>query len=92
MTFAIALTDSICYRIAVNLNTYLDTSETAARLAARIGCAPSLVSQWKNGVRPIPTERCTEIERATSGRVTCEELRPDLADHWAYLRGSKKAA
>lgn len=32
------------------------------------------------------------IEIATGGQVTCEELRPDLADQWAYLRGTKKAA
>lgn len=32
------------------------------------------------------------IERETLGAVTCEELRPDLAEQWAYLRGTKKEA
>jgi len=40
----------------------------------------------------VPAERCPDIERATGGKVTCEELRPDLADQWAYLRGTEKAA
>lgn len=36
--------------------------------------APSVIG-W-NG-KP-PPDRCPAIERATSGRVTCEELRPDV--------------
>ena len=36
--------------------------------------------------RPIPAERCPEIEKATGGAVRCEELRPDV--DWAYLRKS----
>jgi DNA-binding transcriptional regulator YdaS (Cro superfamily) len=39
----------------------------------------------------VPAERCPQIERATDGAVTCEELRPDLAEHWAYLRGTGAA-
>ena len=33
---------------------------------------------------------CINIERESSGAVTCEELRPDV--DWAYLRRTKKAA
>lgn len=40
-------------------------------------------------MRQVPAERCTDIERATAGAVTCEELRPDL-DMWAYLRNSRQ--
>lgn len=29
------------------------------------------------------------IEMFSAGAVTCEELRPDLADQWAYLRNSR---
>jgi DNA-binding transcriptional regulator YdaS (Cro superfamily) len=32
---------------------------------------------------------CIDIERATGGQVTCEALRPDLSDRWAYLRNTK---
>jgi DNA-binding transcriptional regulator YdaS (Cro superfamily) len=28
-----------------------------------------------------------EIERASSGRITCEQLRPDV--NWGYLRSSR---
>jgi hypothetical protein len=36
--------------------------------------APSVIG-W-NG--RIPADRCPAIERATNGRVPCEELRPDV--------------
>ena len=31
---------------------------------------------------------CINIERESSGAVTCEELRPDV--DWAYLRGTRR--
>lgn len=31
---------------------------------------------------------CIDIERHTNGAVRCEDIRPDLADRWAYLRGT----
>jgi DNA-binding transcriptional regulator YdaS (Cro superfamily) len=48
-----------------------------------------LISQWRNGIRPIPAERCPAIERATGGVVRCEDLRPDV--DWAVLRGTVTA-
>ena len=63
-----------------------------AKLARSLGVTTPVVNQWISGIRPIPTERCPDIERATSGQVTCEELRPDLSEQWAYLRGTQKAA
>lgn len=30
------------------------------------------------------------IERESGGAVTVEELRPDLAPQWAYIRGTAK--
>ena len=59
-------------------------------LAREIGVTPVLVSQWANGVRRVPAERCPQIERATGGLVRCEELRPDV--DWAVLRGNREAA
>jgi len=61
-----------------------------AMLAEILKVTPATVSQWRCGIRKVPMERCSEIECATKGQVTCEELRPDLAEHWAYLRGTKK--
>lgn len=60
------------------------------RLAAAIGVTPAAVNQWITGKRPIPAERCIDIERATAGAVTCEALRPDLAARWSFLRGTAK--
>lgn len=34
----------------------------------------------------VPAEYCPLIERATGGRVRCEDLRPDVA--WAIVRAS----
>ena len=75
----------------MNITQYLSEVETAASLARKLGITPVLVSQWKTGFRRTPAERCPDIERATNGQVTCEELRPDV--DWGYLRKpSKKAA
>lgn len=61
-----------------------------ANLARAIGVTPSMVNQWGAGLRPIPLDRCVDIERATGKQVTCEELRPDKAEYWAYLRAASE--
>lgn len=53
-------------------------------VASIVGVKPPTVTQWINGDRKVPIERCPAIERATKGAVTCEELRPDF--DWHYLR------
>jgi DNA-binding transcriptional regulator YdaS (Cro superfamily) len=58
----------------------------AVKLAALIGVTPQAISDWKNGKRPIPLDRCAQIESATNIAVCCEELRPDKRDFWAYMR------
>ena len=60
-----------------------------ARLANLVGVSPQAVSQWINGSRPIPAQRCPLIERATNGVVRCEQLRPDV--EWAVLRSGIKS-
>ena len=55
-----------------------------AALARILGVKPPSVNQWVNGDRPVPAERCPDIEAATAGAVTCEEQRPDI--NWAVLR------
>lgn len=59
---------------------------SAAKLAEDIGVSPQYMSQLRSGTRPVPAERCPNIERATAGRVRCEDLRPDV--DWAYLRAT----
>lgn len=71
----------------MNLKTYTSKQRgNATRLSRDLDVDQSLISLWANGVRPIPAERCLEIEKITEGAVTCEELRPDV--DWAYLRGT----
>lgn len=53
-------------------------------LAKLLDVKPPTVSQWLSASRPIPAERCVQIEEVTDGQVRCEELRPDV--NWSYLR------
>lgn len=52
-------------------------------LASAIGVSTSAPHMWKKRQR-VPAEYCPAIERATSGAVRCEDLRPDVA--WDVLR------
>lgn len=63
-----------------------------SRLARAIGVTPAMVHQMITGMRPISAERCIDVERVTCGAVKCEDMRPDLADRWAYLRNSGQKA
>lgn len=63
-----------------------DLCGSQAELARRVQVTPAAVYQWLNHVRPVPMERCIDIEKATAGAVKCEELRHDI--DWAYLRGT----
>lgn len=69
----------------MSLKTFLDEAGrgSVTKLSSDLRVPVSLISQWANGTRPIPAERCPDIESATG--VPCEELRPDV--NWAVLRG-----
>lgn len=47
-------------------------------VAAAIGVNEQYLYQCLTRRRLTPPDRCPAIERATDGRVTCEELRPDV--------------
>lgn len=59
-----------------------------ASLARAMGVQPPTVNQWAKGDRPVPAERCPQIEQLTDGGVKCEELRPDV--NWAVLRAKSR--
>lgn len=61
----------------MDLNTYFQT-HSQSDLARALGITPGMVWQWKTRLRRIPAERVLQIERATGGKVTRHELRPDL--------------
>lgn len=46
-------------------------------LAGRLGVSYQAVQQWERAGR-VPAERALEVERATNGEVTRQQLRPDL--------------
>lgn len=49
---------------------------TQKAFADILDCDPMAVYRWKeNGV---PANRCVQIERVTNGKVTRQDLRPDL--------------
>lgn len=50
---------------------------TATGLAEALDVSVQAVGQWKAGARPIPPERCVEIERLTNGTVSADSLSPD---------------
>lgn len=74
----------------MNLKTYL-SAHKQTDLARVLGVTQGAVHQWSAGLTRISLERAIEIERHTVGAVTCEELRPDLADKIGYLRGTTPA-
>lgn len=51
---------------------------TQQALASQLGVTQGLVSQWVRGETQITAERALEIEAATGGQVTRQELRPDI--------------
>ncbi len=70
----------------MKLQEYVAQLGSQAKLARTLGVPAVLISQWANQKRPVPLDRCVQIEQATEGQVTCEELRPDKAWYWTYLR------
>lgn len=46
-------------------------------MAELLEVSKAAVNQWVSNGKP-PVERCPAIEAATKGKVTCEELLPDL--------------
>ena len=54
----------------------LFTEYGVSELALMAGVRPPSVSGWRGA--GVPKERCPAIERGTSGRYQCEQLRPDV--------------
>lgn len=80
-----------CMFVAMNLKTFLQTLDPAQRDAFAQRCRTSFghlrnVAYGKKAAEAL----AIAIERETGGAVTCEELRPDLNEHWSYIRGTAK--
>lgn len=63
----------------MDLKTYFEKTDVAqTELARKIGVTPGMVWQWVHSHRPIAAENVLKIEKATEGKVSRHELRPDL--------------
>lgn len=51
-----------------------------ARLAKFLNIGPSVIYSWANKQSLPPWKRCIQIERLSNGRISVEDLRPDLFD------------
>lgn len=67
----------------------VEIAGTQKALAVCVGVSQQTVWAWISR-KSVPAEHCPAIERATSGAVRCEDLRPDV--DWSYLRGSAPIA
>lgn len=68
----------------MDLKTYIAAKRGRATwLAAQLdGVSPSYLSQMASGAAPIPPKRGVEIEAATGGEVTRQEM---FADDWQRI-------
>lgn len=63
----------------MHLHEYLrDSGSTQSELAKQVGVTQGMVHQWLSGRRKISASRVLDISRATRGKVTPHELRPDI--------------
>jgi DNA-binding transcriptional regulator YdaS (Cro superfamily) len=65
----------------------IDVFGSQAAMARALGVKQPTISEWRRGARPVPAERCPQIEGETARlgqRVYCEDLRDDV--QWGVLR------
>ena len=53
-------------------------------LARAVGVKPPTVQQWCTGERPVPPNKCVEIERVTGRKVLAEQLCAEV--DWGFIR------
>lgn len=60
----------------------LPDARSAAAVARDVKVSPSVLYQWKKGLRPVPTDYGAALERATGGAVPRRRMWPDT---WAAI-------
>ena len=51
-------------------------------VAEKTGASPQLISYWNTGARAPSTRYALALEHATGGKVTLDQLRPDVRRDW----------
>ena len=74
----------------MNLRTYLSQMSVPERgaFAKRCNTSAAHLRNISYGAKTCGETLAMDVERESGGAVTCEELRPDLADRWAYMRST----
>jgi DNA-binding transcriptional regulator YdaS (Cro superfamily) len=62
-----------------------------ASLAARLGTSRQVVSNWRRRGQ-IPAGQCRAVEEAVGGKVTCQDLRPDVFGKVSRSKPRRKAS
>lgn len=60
-------------------------------LASALNVSSQYVGQMRDGIRPVPDRLAIRVDMATRGEVPAEEVRPDLAEEFAYMRRSRRS-
>lgn len=72
----------------MKLKDYFKTRPGArTQLAEAVGVRPVYLSQLAGGHGNASAELAIAIEKATSGQVSCEDIRPDV-EWWVLRKGS----
>jgi len=50
-------------------------------LAKEVGVTSTTIKSWENGTRVISPKYVPMVEKVTEGKVTREDLRPDIGAH-----------
>lgn len=75
-------------RMSSPIDRAIESCGGMSALARAIGVTAPAVHEWRAGKRPVPIERCVQIERATNGTVRRWALRPtDWHRIWPELVG-----
>ncbi len=61
----------------------MDAAERS-RVAEQMGLHEQYLYQCITGRRKLPEAHCPPLERATEGRIKCEDIRPDIT--WVRVK------
>jgi len=82
LTLFVHLPTQKVYDLAMEIRNILEIAEVRAAISSALGVSQQVMTNWKQ--RGIPEERCPDVERATNGKYTVEEMQP--AVKWCRIK------